>query len=148
MSVRGWVQAKDELMMHEDAVLALTWSKDSEMLATADQVTPPPAHSRVPVRPSARPQPAPAPRRRRSPCPAFRVSPGHSPPPHAHRALSPWSPHARAGASAPPRPRGCPRGTATSESPERSPPRASPPSTAARTGLAARTAPLHARPRV
>ncbi len=35
----GWRgQAKDELMMHEDAVLALAWSKDSEMLATADQV--------------------------------------------------------------------------------------------------------------
>ena len=33
-------------MMHEDAVLALAWSKDSEMLATADQVTrPPPTRS-------------------------------------------------------------------------------------------------------
>ena len=31
------VQGKDELMMHEDAVLALAWSRDSEMLATADQ---------------------------------------------------------------------------------------------------------------
>ncbi len=31
-------QGKDELMMHEDAVLALAWSRDSEMLATADQV--------------------------------------------------------------------------------------------------------------
>mmetsp|Transcript_27629 Transcript_27629/g.57457 ORF Transcript_27629/g.57457 Transcript_27629/m.57457 type:complete len:512 (-) Transcript_27629:268-1803(-) len=30
-------QGKDELMMHEDAVLALAWSRDSEMLATADQ---------------------------------------------------------------------------------------------------------------
>ncbi len=34
----GRVQGKDELMMHEDAVLALAWSRDSEMLATADQV--------------------------------------------------------------------------------------------------------------
>ena len=40
------MQGKDELMMHEDAVLALAWSKDSEMLATADQVTrPPPTRS-------------------------------------------------------------------------------------------------------
>jgi hypothetical protein len=38
-------QAKDELMMHEDAVLALAWSKDSEMLATADQVHPHPPHA-------------------------------------------------------------------------------------------------------
>ena len=34
----GAEQGKDELMMHEDAVLALAWSRDSEMLATADQV--------------------------------------------------------------------------------------------------------------
>ncbi len=37
-AARGCVQGKDELMMHEDAVLALAWSRDSEMLATADQV--------------------------------------------------------------------------------------------------------------
>eukprot|EP00960_Hanusia_phi_P060505 764527-Hanusia_phi.AAC.5 len=30
-------QANDELMMHEDAVLSLAWSKDSELLATGDQ---------------------------------------------------------------------------------------------------------------
>mmetsp|Transcript_49768 Transcript_49768/g.119305 ORF Transcript_49768/g.119305 Transcript_49768/m.119305 type:complete len:512 (+) Transcript_49768:24-1559(+) len=30
-------QANDELMMHEDAVLSLAWSKDSEIVATGDQ---------------------------------------------------------------------------------------------------------------
>ena len=30
-------QANDELMLHEDAVLSLAWSKDSEMIATGDQ---------------------------------------------------------------------------------------------------------------
>jgi len=30
-------QANEELMMHDDAVLSLAWSKDSELLATADQ---------------------------------------------------------------------------------------------------------------
>jgi len=32
-------QANDELMMHEDAVLSLCWSKDSELVATGDQVS-------------------------------------------------------------------------------------------------------------
>eukprot|EP00961_Rhodomonas_salina_P116225 1564472-Rhodomonas_salina.2 len=34
-------QANEDLMMHEEAVLSLAWSKDSELLATADQVLPP-----------------------------------------------------------------------------------------------------------
>lgn len=43
-------QANDELMMHEDAVLSLAWSKDSEMVATGDQV-PPLLPSLLPIAP-------------------------------------------------------------------------------------------------